>query len=65
MLVALGYWLDQELSKFCLDEDRRTQIWKYNRLSRTYDIWLTAADVMNEVLDGKVEKNRVGHRRWG
>ncbi len=64
-LIALGYWVDKELALMCNDDDRRTQIWKYNRLSRTYDIWETAAEVLNDVIDGKVEQNRRGHRRWG
>lgn len=65
-LVALGYWLDEELTKIGMnDADRRTQCWKYNRLSRTYDIWQTAADCLNEALEGNVEQNRRGHRRWG
>lgn len=66
MLVALGYWLDEELQcRLVSQDDRRTQLWKFNRESRTYDIWETAADCMNDVLDDKVEKNRRGHRRWG
>lgn len=64
--VALGYWLREELTKVCASEqDRRTQEWLYNRHSRTYDIWETAAEVLNEVLEGKVEQNRRPHRRWG
>lgn len=66
ILIALGYWLDEELRKVVTkEEDRRTQLWKYNRLSRTYDIFESAAEIMNEALDGKVEQNRVRHRRWG
>jgi hypothetical protein len=65
-LISLGYWLDEELRRIGVnDADRRTQCWKYNRLSRTYDIWETAAEVLNEALDGNVEQNRRGHRRWG
>jgi len=65
-LISLGYWLTEELEKVCAnDADRRTQAWKYNRLSRTYDIWETAAECLNDVLDGNVEQNRRGHRRWG
>jgi hypothetical protein len=64
--VALGYWLDEELARICKNEaDRRTQGWKYNRLSRSYDIWETAAECLNDVLEDKVEQNRIGHRRWG
>lgn len=65
-LVALGNWLREELVKLgANDADVRTQLWKYNRLSRTYDVWETAAECLNDVLDGKVEQNRRGHRRWG
>jgi hypothetical protein len=65
-LVALGYWLDEELRRLgCDDLDRKTQCWKYNRHSRTYDIWETAAECCNDVLDGKVERDRKPHRRWG
>ena len=66
LLVALGYWLREELTKLAANEaDIRTQLWKYNRLSRTYDIWETAAECLNDVLDNTVEQNRIGHRRWG
>lgn len=64
-LIATGYWLDRELRKVCNDEDRRTQYAKYNRLSRTYDPFETAAELMNEALAGTVEQNRKPHRRWG
>ena len=64
-LIALNYWLREELAKLCNEDDSRTQQWKYNRLSRTYDIWETAAEVMNEVIEGRVEQHRFGHRRWG
>ena len=63
--VALGYWLREELSKVCNEDDRRTQEWLFNRHSRTYDVWETAAEVMNQVLDGTVEQDRRPHRRWG
>jgi len=64
-LIALGYWVDEELARFCSDEDRRTQIQAYNRLSRTYDIYEIAADILNAARQGNIEKNRRGHRRWG
>lgn len=65
-LIALGYWLDQELASLCrTEDDRRTQLAKFNRHSRTYDVWETAAECLNDVLDDKVEQNRRGHRRWG
>lgn len=66
-MVCIGNWLTAELTAIgASDDDRRTQQWKFNRESRsTYDLWQCAADIMNEALDGKVEKNRKPHRRWG
>lgn len=66
-LVAIGNWLAEELVRLgCNDDDRRTQQWFYNRWSRSDDdLWDLAARTLNTVLDGKVEQNRVGHRRWG
>lgn len=65
-LVALGYWLDAELTRMgCSDLDRKTQIAKYNRLSRTYDVWNVAAECLNDALDGTIEQGRIAHRRWG
>ena len=64
--VATGYWLDAELRRLnCNDADRKTQGGKFHRLSRTYDIFATAAECMNDVLQGTVEQNRRPHRRWG
>jgi hypothetical protein len=64
--IALGYWLEEELTRIgANDADRRTCVWKYNRLGRTYDIWDTGAAVLNDFIDGNVEQNRRGHRRWG
>jgi hypothetical protein len=64
-VVATGYWLEQELSKICNDADRRTQCWKFNRMSRTYDVFEIASECMNEALNGLVEQNRKPHKRWG
>ena len=66
-LVCIGNWLTAEMTAIgTSDEDRRTQQWKFNRLSRSDDnLWQCAADIMNEVLDGTVEKNRIPHHRWG
>ncbi len=63
--IATGYWLNEQLALICTDVDRRTQGWKFNRLSRTYDVFEVAAEVMNEALEGNVEQNRRPHRRWG
>lgn len=64
--VATSYWLDAELRRIgCNDADRKTQCWKFNRHSRSFDIFETAAECMNEAVEGRVEQNRRPHRRWG
>lgn len=63
--VATSYWLNEQLVLICNDADRKTQNGKYHRLSRTYDIFETAAECMNEAIEGRVEQNRRPHRRWG
>lgn len=64
--VATGYFLEEELQRLgANDVDRKTQCWKFNRLSRTYDIFETAAECLNDVIDGTVEQDRKLHRRWG
>jgi len=65
-LVALGYWLDEELRRICESEDdRRTQLLKFNRFSRTYDVWETVVECLNDVVEHNVQQHRRGHRRWG
>jgi hypothetical protein len=65
-LVATGYWLDEELARVCDSvPDRWTQKWKFNRLSRSHDVWETAAECLNDVLDGKVVQGYRCNRRWG
>jgi hypothetical protein len=66
-LVAVGNWLTEELVRLGVNDiDRRTQQNYYNRWTRsTEDYFQVAADALNCVLDGKVEQNRVPHRRWG
>lgn len=64
--VAAGYFLEEELHRLGVDDaDRKTQCWKFNRMSRTYDIFETAAECLNDVLDGVVERDRKPHMRWG
>jgi hypothetical protein len=66
-LVCLGNWLAEELTRLgCNDTDRRTQQAFYNRWSRSdEDLFDLGARTLNAVLDGKVEQNRIPHRRWG
>jgi hypothetical protein len=66
-LVCIGYWLVEELVRLGVnDDDRRTQQNFYNRWSRSDgDLFDLAARTLNTVLEGKVEQNRIPHRRWG
>jgi len=66
-LVCIGNWITAELIALGVsDVDRRTQQAKYHREMRSsYDLFQTASEVMNEVLDGKIEQNRIAHRKWG
>lgn len=66
-LVCIAAWLQDELVKIgASDADRRTQLWKFNRESRSdHDLYECAAAIMNEAVAGDVEQNRIGHRRWG
>jgi hypothetical protein len=66
-LICIGNWLANELTLLGIsDVDRRTQQWKFNRESRSdLDLFTCAADIMNEAVEGKIEQNRIYHRRWG
>jgi hypothetical protein len=66
-LLCVGNWLTEELRRLGVSEDdRRTQQHFYNRWSRSVeDLFELGARTLNTVLDGKVEQNRVPHRRWG
>jgi hypothetical protein len=65
LTLSVGAWLDEQLATICNDADRKTQGWKYNRLSRSQDPLESAAECLNEALAGTVEQNRVPHKRWG
>lgn len=65
LTVATAYWLDRELALICNDKDRKTQCWKFSRMSRSYDTFESAAEIVKEALDGTVEQDRKPHRRWG
>lgn len=66
-LVCIGNWLPEELVWLgCNEDDRRTQQHFYNRWSRSdHDLWDLTARLLNAVLDGEVQQNRVPHHRWG
>lgn len=63
--AVLTAWLDETLKSLCNDKDRITQLWKFNRLSRSFDLYDSACECVNDAIDGNVEQNRVPLRRWG
>lgn len=67
MLVCLGHWLDEELTRIQIDDTiRRLALWMYNRYSRSdEDLFELAAQVMNDAMGGKIDPTRKPHRRWG
>lgn len=66
-VVALGVWLDEELTRIGIDDlGRRTQTSQFNRLSRSFDdLWGIAARIMNDALVDNIDRFRRPHRRWG
>lgn len=66
-VVCLGYWLNEELTMVGIDDVARiVQLGTFNRYSRSdHDIWLLAAQIMNDVVEGNVDRSRKTHRRWG
>jgi hypothetical protein len=66
-MVCLGYWLREELTKLGLsDDDRRIQESAFHRWSRSReDLFVLAAEIINDAIEGKIDRNRRPLRRWG
>jgi len=66
-MVCLGVWLDEEMRRLGLDDlGRTTQGSQFNRRSRSEeDLWTLAAQIMNDTVAGKIDRDRVPLRRWG
>jgi len=66
-IISLGYFLDAELKCLLVEpEDRRTLLQKFNRISRSHDIWESAAECLNNVLDESIPKYESRRcKRWG
>lgn len=67
-IVCISVWLNEELNRILIDDPaRKAQISKFNRLSRTYyDVYQLAVELMNDAInDVNIDRNRIGHRRWG
>ncbi len=65
--ICIMAWLRKELASLELgDLPRITQEWEFNRVSRSdFDLFESAAKVMNDTLAGRYDVNRKPHRRWG
>ena len=76
--VCIGNWIMQELSRLVAegfigpdgivlsDDDRRAQQQMFNRWMRSrVDLFELASEVMNEVVDGTIVRDRISHKRWG
>ena len=48
------------------DADRKIQQQMFNRWCRSRtDLFELAAEIMNDVIDGKIARERIPHHRWG
>lgn len=64
--VCIGHWMREELAKLVGDEDRRIQLNAFNRHSRSDDdLYELAAQILNDAAEGKIDRDRKPHRRWG
>ena len=66
-LVCLAKWLRLEMEAMGLDDaGRRVQEAQFNRRSRSEDdLFQVAADVINDAAEGRIDRDRRPHRRWG
>lgn len=66
-MICLGVWLNEELAQIGIDDlGRITQIWQFNRRSRSEDdLFAIVSEIMNESICDKIDRKRTPHRRWG
>ena len=66
-LVSLSVWLNEEMQLLSLDDaGRKAQLYQFNRRSRSEEnLYDLAASIMNEVVEGTIDRDRKPHRRWG
>ena len=57
----------EEMTRLGLDElGRKTQEHQFNRYSRsTESLFGLAADIMNDTVAGRIDRDRTPHHRWG
>ncbi len=66
-LICLTAWLRREMILIELDSvGRIIQEGEFNRASRSQeDLFQLAADIMNATVEGRFDRNRKPHKRWG
>lgn len=66
-VLCLTQWLREEMTRLNLDDlGRITQEGEFNRVSRSCpDVFEAAAEVMNAVVEDRIDRYRKPHRRWG
>ena len=66
-VITTANWLGEELQRIGLDPaGAKVQNAQFNRRVRSEeDLWSIASQILNDALDGNVDRNRRPHRRWG
>ncbi len=66
-VIGIGTWMDEELRRLNIDDEgRKIQLWYFNRWSRSVDdLFECAAEAMNDAVEGRIDRQRRPHRRWG
>lgn len=66
-VICLGEWLRRELINLQLDPlGRSQQEGIFHRESRSQDdLYVLVAQIMNDTVDGKIDRERKPLRRWG
>jgi hypothetical protein len=69
--VCLYKWLSERLSEMVVlgiisDDDRKIKEQKFNRWARSRtDLHQLTSEIINEAINGEIERDRIPHHRWG
>lgn len=70
-MVCCAVWLSEHLHVLVLEgiishDDRKIQEQTFHRWSRSLvDLFELTAEVINNTIDGKIDRDRKPHHRWG
>ena len=64
---CIGTWINEELIRLNVDDRIRIVAnGQFHRYSRSdHDLWVLAAECMNDVIEGRIDPNRRSRQRWG